>query len=160
MKKSIFNRIRGFSLVELVISIGIIAILASAGFISILSYKQRQALLSATQEIIAVFRNAQDRSISQESGSRWGVHFENPSADLDFFDLFQGSSYGTSTIVSRNTLPSGVQFDNPASGASSTVIFSPITGLPDASSTIKISLINNPTSSSTIIVNTNGEIQY
>jgi len=151
---------RGFSLVELIISIAIVAILAGVGFISILNYKQQQALLSATQEIIAVFRNAQDRSISQESGGRWGVHFENPSSGNDFYDLFQGLSYTTGTVVSRSTLPSGVQFDNPVPGANSTIIFSPITGLPDAPGTIKISLMNNPTSSSTISVNVNGEIQY
>ncbi len=151
---------KGFTLIELLISIGIIVVLASISFISLLGYKQRQSLVSATQEIVAVVRNAQDRSISQEGGSRWGVHFENPLSASAFYDLFQGSSYASDTVVSRSVLPSGLQFDSPAYGSSSTIIFSPISGLPDGSADIKISLINNSTNSSTITVSTNGEVHY
>lgn len=155
-----FNMVRGFTLIELLISMGIIVVLAGISFISILNYKQRQSLVSATQEIVAVVRNAQDRSISQESGSRWGVHFGNLSSASAFYDLFRGSSYVTGTVASRSVLPSGLQFDSPASGSSSTIIFSPISGLPNGSADIKISLINNSTNSSTITVSTNGEIHY
>ena len=159
-KRPVLNMVWGFTLIELVISIGILAILAGIGFISIINYKQRQALSSATQEIVTVLRNAQDRSISQESGNRWGVYFENPLSGSAFYDLFQGLNYATNTIVSRNVLPSGIQFDTPASGSSSTIIFSPVTGLPNSQTTIKISLLNSSTNSSTIIVSANGKIQY
>jgi len=156
-----------FTLVELLITIGILAILAGIGFISIVNYREQQDLTSTTQEIVEVLRNAQNRSLSQEAtsttgtGGSWGVYFENPNGDgNDFYELFQGSSYASGTVVSRSNLPFNVQFNIPASGSSSTVIFSPITGLPDSATTIKISLISNPTSSSTIMVNANGKIQY
>ncbi len=151
---------KGFTLIELVITIGIIGVLATVSFISIFNYKQRQDLSSASQEIVAVIRNAQDRSLGQESGSRWGVYFENPSSGTDFYELFQGSTYATGTIVSKSVLPSNVQFDSPVSGSTSTIIFSPVTGLPDSSATIKISLISSPTSSSTITININGKISF
>ena len=159
-KRPVFNMVWGFTLVELIISIGILVILAGVSFISIINYKQRQALSSASQEIVTVIRNAQDRSISQEDGNRWSIHFENPLSGSAFYDLFQGLNYATNTIVSRNVLPSGVQFDTPVAGSSSTIIFSPVTGLPNSQATIKISLINNSNNSSTIIVSVNGEIQY
>jgi len=161
-----FPRISAFTLIELIISISIIAILAGVGFMSIVNYKQRQDLTSTTQEIIEVVRNAQNRSLSQEatstagSGGRWGVYFENPASGTDFYDLFKGTTYASGTMVSRSVLPSNIQFDIPASGSSSTIIFSPITGLPNAATTIKISLISSPTSSSTITINTNGTINY
>lgn len=151
---------KAFTLIELIISMAIIAILAGVGFINIINYRHRQDLTSTTQEIIEVLRNSQNRSLSQESASRWGVHFENQTSGTDFYELFQGASYAGATIVSKSALPSNIQFDIPASGSSSTIIFSPITGLPNASATIKIYLISSPTSSSTIIVNSNGKIQY
>ena len=156
-----------FTLVELLISITILAILAGVGFINLANYKQQQDLNSAAQEIVGVLRNAQNRSLSQEAtsttgtGGSWGVYFNNPTGSgNDFYELFQGANYSNGTVVSRSNLPSNVQFDIPASGSSSTVIFSPITGLPNAALTIKISLISKPTSSSTITINTNGKIQY
>lgn len=158
---------KAFTLIELIISISILAILAGIGFINIVNYRQRQDLSFAGQEIIEVLRNAQNRSLSQEatstagSGGRWGVYFENPTgAGNDFYDLFKGTSYAGGTVVSRMVLSSNIQFDIPTSGSTSTIIFSPVTGLPNASATIKISLISSPTSSSTITVGANGNIGF
>jgi len=50
-------------------------------------------------------------------------YFENPPSGTDFYDLFKGHSCAGGTIVSRNTLPSNVQFSSPASGSSSTIVF-------------------------------------
>ena len=162
-----YLRTSAFTLIELIITIGILAILAGIGFINIVNYRQRQDLSFAGQEIIEVLRNAQNRSLSQEatstagSGGRWGVYFENPTgAGNDFYDLFKGTSYAGGTVVSKSVLPSNTQFEEPANGSSSTIIFSPITGLPNASATIKISLISSPTSSSTITVGANGNIGF
>ena len=150
----------GFTFIELTIVIAIMVIMATFGFLNIISYKNRQDLNSASQEIVAVLRNAQDRSLSQEGGSRWGVHFENPISGSDFYNLFKGSSFATGIVNSQSVLPSNVQFDNPASGSSANIVFSPITGLPDAAATIKISLVGNSTVSVTITVSSNGKIQY
>lgn len=161
-----FNNRSAFTLIELLLTTAIVAVLGTIGLIYILNYKQRQNLSSDTQEIVVIIRNAQDRSISQEatstqgSGGCWGIHFENPSSGADFYALFKGLTYATSAIVSQNVLSSSVQFDTPTSSSSSTVIFLPFTGLPDNSLTVKISVIGNPTVSSTIIINSNGKIQY
>ncbi len=150
---------KGFTLIELIISIAIIAIIASIGIINLFSYRNRQDLSLNTGKIVEVLRNAQNRSISQENGTRWGVHFINVSApNLDYYELFYGASYALNTIVSTATLPSNITFEVPS--VSSTIIFSPITGLPNASTTVKIYLLSNPTTSSTIIISNNGNISF
>ena len=150
-----------FTLIELLIVISITAILATVGAMNLITYRQEKDLNFTVQEIITVLRNSQDRSIAQEEGSRWGIYFNNPIGDNnDFYDIFKGVNYVNSTISSRIALRSNIQFDTPSSNSSSSVIFTPITGLPNTSTTIKISLLGKPTSSSTIIINTNGKISF
>lgn len=152
---------KAFTLIELLIVIAIISVLAIVGVMNLVSHRQERDLNFTVQEIITVLRNAQDRSIAQEEGSRWGIYFNNPTGGSnDFYELFKGVSYAGGTVASKIFLRSNIQFDIPSSNSFSTVIFTPITGLPNALATVKISLIGKPTSSSTIIINTNGEIQY
>ncbi|MBN2197711.1 prepilin-type N-terminal cleavage/methylation domain-containing protein [Candidatus Wolfebacteria bacterium] len=159
-KKNKFFQKKGFSLIELIISIAILAIVSSVGFINIINYKNRQTLVSNAREIVTILRNAQDRSLSQEGGSRWGVYFENPVEGVGFFELFQGSSYSSNAVSLKSSLASSVQFDIPLAGSSSTVVFSPVTGLPDKVLDIEISLIGKPSVSSTISVNSAGKISF
>ncbi len=150
----------GFTLIELIIVVSITALLFSMGFLKLLDYRQRQALNLTKQSIVAVLRNAQDRSISQESGVRWGVHFENPTGVAnDFYELFSGASYNPSNVVSKNNLDPEIQFNDPVAGVPKNVIFSPMTGA-STLTYINISLVSDTSVSSTIIINTNGQIQY
>lgn len=152
---------KAFTLIELLIVIAITAILAIVGVMNLISHKQERDLDFTVQEIITVLRNSQNRSISQEEGSRWGIHFDNPAGvGNDFYELFKGQSYADGAVYAKINIRSNVQFNIPASGSSLTVVFAPITGLPNASASVKISLISNPAISSEIIVNKNGEIQY
>lgn len=153
-------RQEAFTLLELLIVIAIIAVLAAAGALNFTDYRVRREFSATSQEIVLVLRNAQNRSLSQESGSRWGVYFENPASGRGFYELFSGTSYSSSSVVFRANLKDGVKFDIPAAGATSTIIFSPVAGLPISAASVKISLKNNSSVSSTIIVNANGQIQY
>ncbi len=102
----------------------------------------------------------EDRELIEEMLEASCVHFVNLSSGGDFYDLFSGATYSPSAVASRHALPSGSEFETPAVDSSSTVIFSPVSGLPDGSLTIKIYLTGSPSVSSTIIVNQNGQIIY
>jgi len=151
---------QGFTLIELIITITIAVILTTGAFLNVYNYKIRQGVSSTGQEIVATLRVAQNYSLSQENENRWGVYFENTEENGAFFVLFPGMAYSATTTYTKNILPSTIQFVSPASESTSSIVFAPITGLPDSSSTVKISLISNSNVSSTIIVNTNGQIQY
>ena len=151
---------RAFTIIELIITVSLIAIIASVGFVNLVGYRERQSVKLASSGLVAVLRDAQNRSISEEQGVRWGVHLENPAGSANFYDLFPGACYSTSSIAGRAILSSGVVFGSIASGASTTIIFSTLTGFPSASATIIISLASNNSVSSTITISSNGTIQY
>lgn len=151
---------KGFTLTELLITIGIIAIVSIVASLNLFGYRGAQELDLMVQEIAITLRNAQDRSISQESSSRYGIHFENSVSSGGFYDLFSGATYAAGTIISKNSLRPAIQFLDPTSGNSKDVIFAPVSGLPNASTTIIISLKRDASISKTIIINTNGQIQY
>jgi len=150
----------GFTIIELMVVFAVTIVLASAGFLSILSYKNNQGVSSQSQEIATALRAAQNNSLSQESENRWGVYFENTSENGAFYVIFPGLGYSATTTYTKNVLPSNVKFITPALGTTSSIVFAPITGLPDSALSVKISLISNQNVSSTISVTTNGQIQY
>jgi len=151
---------RGFTVVELLITIAIIIIVSAIGTISLVGFRAEQDLGSATKLIVSVLRDAQQKSISQESEKQWGVHFENVMNDRDFYATFSGASYSSSTQQEIFYLKSSLEFSDPGSGSSKDVIFSKLTGLPQAATNITLRLTNNPQSAKTVTINNNGKVEY
>jgi len=148
----------GLTLIELLIAVGIIAVLGTLGALALINYRSYSILGLQQQEIVAALRDAQNRSINQENGRPWGVHFENPSSGSGFYALFASSTYNSVDINSTTTLNSAIVFLDPSSGNSKDIIFSAITGLPSATNSITIALSVNNSVSSTISINANGQI--
>ena len=127
---------------------------------NLFNYRSYQDLDLSVQEIAAVLRSAQSRSISQESGGNFGVHFENSSSGENFYDLFQGNDYASGNRIMRTVLKKEIQFIDPVFGGNKDIIFSPITGLPASSSTVIIAFKRDNSISKTIIINSNGQVQF
>lgn len=151
-------RARGITLIELLIVLGIIAIIMSVGAVNFFGFKQKNDLDLAANQIVSVLRNAQERSRSQEDGSDWGVRFGNPISGGDFFSLFKGNVFSDAGVVSRINISPTVIFIDPAENSSKDVVFGKITGLPNASTTIIIALRSDSSKTKTITVNSNGRI--
>lgn len=151
---------KGFSLFELIVSIAITMIMTTLVSMNLFGYRGQQDLNLSVQEIATILRSARDKSITQESAAVWGVHFQNSVSGGSFYDLFSGPNYASGTLVARATLRQSIQFQDPSSNSSKDVVFSLLTGLPDASSTIIISLKNDSSVFKVITINSNGQIQY
>ncbi|MEK7641277.1 MAG: type II secretion system protein [Patescibacteria group bacterium] len=144
----------GFTLIEILVVLGISIILATGGFLSLWNLKKHQALRLAAESMVAFLRDAQSRSATQEGGLGWGVHFEN-SADRDSYWLFSGSA--TDDAVEKVVLPAAVEYDMDT--ASDEVLFSKVSGLPDSATTVKIKLLGDDDSVITIKINAQGTIE-
>jgi prepilin-type N-terminal cleavage/methylation domain-containing protein len=133
---------KAFTLIELLVVIGITAILAGVG-VSSYSGQQRAKLLdNTTQEIVGYLRYAQQKSMAQEEGKQWGVHFENPASGNDFYALYSGASY-TSPAETRY-LPKGLEFQLPSTGNTVNISFSKLSGV-NSSQTEQEVIINHNT---------------
>lgn len=157
---------KGFTLVELLITIAIVVIIGAIGFINFANYRQRNNVKLTAQEIIALLRDAQNRAIAQDSGTSWGVQFNNPSST---YAEFSGGSFSPGSILSQSSLPTNLIFLVPGPGTSSSVVFATLTGAPTSTSgmvstTVPFATIvdpGNPNSvSSSIYINPNGETYY
>ncbi len=147
-----------FTLIELLITVAILTVVAAVGGVNFFNYYSRQNLTSAANEIVAILRQAQNSSVSQENGDQWGVRFLNATTTHDLIQLFRGSSFASGALVISQELPAGVQFINPVSGASMDVIFSKVTGYPNAAVSIKLALIAEPNTSSTVVISIIGRV--
>lgn len=131
----------GATIFEMMIAVGIVAVLGVTVAISLSSWRNRAGLDSATKQIAVLLREAQSRSMTRASGVAWGVHFDNTVSSTPFYALFS-VSYSTSTAQKRTLLPSGVRFPEASipAGTSFDIMFIELTGLPSTSTTIMLEL--------------------
>ncbi len=125
-------RHQGFSVPELIVSIGIIALLAGVSLTSFSSVSKSQALDASTASIVFALRDARSRTIASVGGSQYGVAIE-PSRYI----LFHGSSYSPSASSNVVTQLSSLVR---ASSTAAVFTFERVTGNSSASGTIDVYL--------------------
>ncbi|MBU2101603.1 type II secretion system GspH family protein [Patescibacteria group bacterium] len=108
------NEKKGFTLTELIIVIGVMAIIGSIGMPNYFSFRQKSIIDGEAQKLMALMRDGVGRAKSQEDGVVWAIEINN--ADADFYQLRSGGATGTP--VGIHYLNSVVEF----SGATPSVV--------------------------------------
>jgi len=85
---------KGVTFIELLIIVGILAILAAISIPAFRYFQRESDLDNSTEEIINTLRLAQSKTLGSEGASQYGVYFDN-STDPDQYTLFAGSSYSS-----------------------------------------------------------------
>lgn len=85
---------KGFTLIEIAVVIGIIGALSVGAFLASSVFQGHADLTNNTEEIINVLRLAQNKTLSSEKDSSWGVYFST-STDPHQYTLFKGNSYAS-----------------------------------------------------------------
>ena len=137
----------GFTMIELLIVIGIIGIIGTVSLANLVGWRSAKELNSTAQKIATLVREAESRAMSQDRGSSWGVHFEYDGTNLAFFSLFysdKSGAYNPANEVERYPLPSSIQFNMLADDGTTVltellqdVTFDQITGKPRKSKKYK-----------------------
>lgn len=154
---------KGFTLLELLLVMAILAILASFGFGFYYNFQLDVKINEEADRIKYVLRQTQQNAISGEYNSKWGVRFVNATTSIPdnrYYDVFYGNTYENGTSTDRYYLAQGVDFVSPASSSTLDVIFNKRNGNSASSSDIVIT-IKTETSDITksIIVTPKGLIQ-
>lgn len=163
----------GFTLVELLLVIGIIATLGVIGIPNYLGLRNRKRLDSAVERVVREINLGISRSRSQEDGAQWWIHFENPDgADNDFYLVCNGTYSGVSGAncgaeggIQQSKVPLGVGLeftgftDIITGGTAKDTVFAKSTGLPTISTTVTINSTSEG-ASRIITVNGNGSVSY
>lgn len=114
---------RGFTLFEILISLGILAVIVAAALPSLTNVYFGFQLTPERDNLIGVLRKAQSLAFTNQNQSPYGIYLlENQ------YVVFKGSSYATRdpAFDEKFAKPSGITI----SGLSE-IVFTPLSGVPD-----------------------------
>lgn len=147
---------KGYSLIELVVAIALIVIVGFAALPVLRGRRESVALQTARTGALALFREAQARAIAGSEGVGWSVVVTRSPLPVSFA-LVSGTS--TTAIVTKLVAGTGVRIATTSmSGASSTIYFAPVTGMPTPTTTLVLER-DDGSASGTISVSASGAVQ-
>lgn len=130
--RALFWRHRsGFTAVELILTLGIFAILAAVTAPLLGNLQMTETLDSHAENVLDALRRAQQRTVTGERDSKWGVHCATSS-----YTLFAGESYASRSMQFDEV--HNLQGGYTCAGLTD-IIFTPVTGTPSSSGVFTIS---------------------
>lgn len=143
----------GFTLIEIVVAIGMMAIIGATLFIGFGKATESADLKTSAFKVVDALQFARTRTLASLASSQYGVHFEQTQ-----YVLFRGATYNAldpDNIV--YPLFSRVEIANiTLAGGGSNVVFDRITGKTAQNGTLSVRLIADPSKLKTIEISSAG----
>lgn len=141
---------KGFSLIELIVVIGIMSVLGSTSFYTFKSFQNHNLLNNTAQVIAQSLTRAQILSRAVKNDSAWGIYVQ-----IDKATTYQGDNF-----ASRNTAyDEDLNFPGVITAEAAVDInFEKLSGQLASSKQININLVNG--GGKTITINTKGVVEY
>lgn len=141
---------RGFTLIEMLLSVAIIAMLAGLSLPVYQSFYNRNELDITAQQLASAVRRAHLYSRAGNQDSQWGVEIQEGA-----FILFKGATYDTRDPAHDET----ITFPTSTSVSSlGDLRFAKFTGIPTTTGSITLTNINNE--ARTVTLNAKGMVSY
>ncbi|MFA5070563.1 MAG: prepilin-type N-terminal cleavage/methylation domain-containing protein [Patescibacteria group bacterium] len=144
---------KGFTLVEALSVIGVLAVLTAMAVPSYASMRKNVVFGNTFQEIASALRMAQNNSMTAQDGNMWGVKFNN-----DSYIMLECNDENCSSPSNTDTYPvSGLKIITPATNP---IIFNRLSGTLYGAAVSQTIAVENEAGSSVknIFVEPNGKI--
>jgi len=142
MNKNLISFHAGFTTIEIVVVLGILATVSTIVLTSFLLQPEKNDLASTVQEVTNALRLAQNKTLSSEGNSQYGVYFDT-SVSPNKYVIFKGATYATRDAAADQifTLPSSIVFYriNLTDGGTQ-VVFNKLTGLTTQSGSVPLAI--------------------
>ena len=153
--KTINNR--GINLLEIIVVIGIIALISAITIPNLSAFKKQQALKNTTEDIVSLLNEARNSTISSKNSTNYGVHFEEDQASM-----FSGTAFTSNSSEKQIDFDQAVMIEKDTdvnlSGGGDDIIFERLTGNTTNYGTITIRLVSDASKIRTITASSIGII--
>ena len=146
---------KSFTLVEILTIVGILIVLTALSVPAFRFFQKESDLNNSAEEIIDTLRLAQNKTISSEGASQYGVHFE-----AGEYVLFKGATYNPAAIENEiHNLPGSVEISEvELVGGGSEVVFDRVTGTTNQSGKVVLRLKTDISKTKTIYIENSGQV--
>ncbi|MBI2109065.1 MAG: prepilin-type N-terminal cleavage/methylation domain-containing protein [Parcubacteria group bacterium] len=143
----ILNPQRGLTLIEIIISIGILVVIGTIGTGAFSSFKKSSDLVSAADIVVNNLIQARSKTLSAEEAKQYGVHFET-----DKIVFYSGTTYIAGASDNKETtLPKTIEISSVAlNGGGADTLFKKLTGETDNDGVVTVRLKSDTSKTKTI----------
>ncbi|MEI7809930.1 MAG: prepilin-type N-terminal cleavage/methylation domain-containing protein [bacterium] len=144
---------KGFTIVEMLIVIVIIGILVAIVLPSFSAMRQNQALKNTVSDVVSSLDKARSQTLASLNSSEYGVHFQS-----NKIVIFKGTSYSANDAnnTSINVTSPATLSSISLTGGASDIYFARLSGTPNVTGTIVVSVSSNQSLTKTITISATG----
>ena len=147
-------RSRGFTLIEMLLGIAILALISGIAVTSFSNYRQKEAVDKGANQIASLFEKARYQTLSARAGSVYGVQMATTTAIL-----FQDTYSAGATTNTKFTIDPSVEISYSFTGGTNEIKFNKFTAETTATGTITVFLKADSTNKRIITIYSTGVIE-
>lgn len=157
----IHRKNNGFTLIEIIIVIAILIILVAIPITSYYSIQKKSDLDNGAQEFVSILKVAQNKTLSSDNNSQYGVYFDN-SVFPNKYILFKGSSYAQRDAYydQIHFLPQSIEYLLIDFNGGSEIVFDKLTGMTQEPGSVSLKLKTDTNQNKTVYISSIGTIGF
>ena len=144
---------QGFTLIEILVVIGIMGLLVAITFASYRIFSRQVDLETTAQKILSTLQLARNQTQASEDETQYGVHFE-----VSKYVLFKGATYNAADPNNKDYDLTSAEIYEINLGGGSEVVFDRIRGTSANSGNVKVRVLADTSKTRTIVINPAGQV--